>query len=413
MRKPPVYFKEAPNQVCRLHKSLYGLKEAPRQWYSKFSQALFTFGFQQSKANHSLFTRLHNGSFTALLVYVDDIIVASSSMDSIAALQSFLSEHFWIKCLGNLCYFLGIEVACSSKGISICQRKYALDILSDADVLNTRPLKLPMEQNLKLRIDDGLPLSDPLPYRRLVGRLIYLTITRPDISYVVHVLSQFMTTPTSSHQHAAHQVLRYIKNAPGQGLLFPSSSSFHLRGYTNSDWASCPNSRCSITGFCIFLGSSLISWRSKKQTVVSRSSVEVEYRAMATTSCELQWLSYILQDLHFSVSLPANLYYDNQATLHIAANPVFHERTKHIEIDCHLIRYKIQSGFLRTSHVRSSLQLADVFTKALPSTQLGFLLSKMGIENIYSPSCVGILEDDESANRESNTTTCPTNSQQI
>ncbi|XP_031268944.1 uncharacterized protein LOC116127439 [Pistacia vera] len=200
-------------------------------------------------------------------------------MDSIVALQSFLSEHFRIKCLGNLRYFLGIEVACSSKGISICQRKYALDILSDAGVLGTRPLKLPMEQNLKLRMDDGQPLSDPLPYRRL--------------------------------QHAAHQVLHYIKNAPGQGLLFPSSSFFHLQGYTDSDWASCPNSRLSITGFCIFLGSSLISWHSKKQTVVSRSSAEAEYRAMATTSCELQWLSYILQDLHISVSLPADLYCDN------------------------------------------------------------------------------------------------------
>ncbi|KAF5460182.1 hypothetical protein F2P56_020069 [Juglans regia] len=288
MRKPPGYLKGSPTQVCQLNKSLYGLKQASRQWYSKFSNALIVFGFQQSKADYSLFTRLHNGSFTAFLVYVNDIIVASSSLDSIDDLQSFLNNHFHIKCLGDLRFFLDIEVARSSKGISICQRKYSLDILSNAGFLGTHPLKLPMDQNLKLRKDDSTVLSDPLPYRRLVGRLIYLTITRPDISYVIHVLSQFMTTPSSSHLHAAQQVLRYIKNVPGQGLLFPSNSALLLQGYTYSNWAFCPDSRRSITGFCIFLGTSLISWRSKKQSVVSRSSTEVEYRAMATTSCELQ-----------------------------------------------------------------------------------------------------------------------------
>ncbi|XP_041000612.1 uncharacterized mitochondrial protein AtMg00810-like [Juglans microcarpa x Juglans regia] len=225
---------------------------------------LATTSIQAVQSDYSLFTQLKNGSFTALLIYVDDIVVASSHMDSIEVLQRFLNDHFIIKSIGNLRYFLSIEVARSSKGISICQRKYALDILANAGSLGSRPLKLPMDQNLKLHKDDGDPLLDPLPYRRLVGRLVYLTITRPNLYYSVQHLSQFMTVPITTHLHAAHQVLRYIKNALGQGLLFSSSSSLTLRACSDSDWAFCPDSRHSVTGFCIFLGQSLISWRSKK-----------------------------------------------------------------------------------------------------------------------------------------------------
>ncbi|KAF5452256.1 hypothetical protein F2P56_027276, partial [Juglans regia] len=188
-------------------------------------------------------------------------------------------------------------------------------------MLGCKPLKLPLEQNSKLSKEDGTPISDPSIYRRLIGRLLYLTITRPDISFAVQLLSQFMDKPMSTHLAAVYKILRYIKTSPGQGILLSSSSQIQLRAYCDSDWASCPDSRRSTTGYCIFLGQSLVSWKSKKQNVVSRSSAESEYRSMATTCSELTWLRYLLQDLGLHHPQPVFLFCDNQAALHIAANP--------------------------------------------------------------------------------------------
>ncbi|GMH16027.1 hypothetical protein Nepgr_017868 [Nepenthes gracilis] len=206
MQKPPGYTKGKPDQVCKLLKSIYGLKQASRQWYSKLSTSLIAYGFTQSKADYSLFTKQDDQSFTVLLVYVDDIIVASSSLAPIHSVKSYLNRTFKIKNLGVLQYFLGIEVARSSTGIHICQRKYALDILADSGFLGSKPLKLPMDQNLKLSKETGTVLQDPSVYRRLIGRLLYLTVTRPNICYAVHILSQFMTRPTFSHMNVAYQI---------------------------------------------------------------------------------------------------------------------------------------------------------------------------------------------------------------
>lgn len=386
MRKPPGYTKGTPNQVCRLLKSIYGLKQASRQWYSIFSAALIEFGFTQSKADYSLFTMTTDHSFTALLVYVDDIVIAGSSLPQIETIQKFLSNRFRIKALGDLRYFLGLEVARSSKGIVISQRKYTLDMLADVGLLGAKPVKLPMDQNLKLGRNTGKPIPDPTVYRRLIGKLMYLSFTRPDICYAIQNLSQYMESPSNIHLAAVHKVIRYLKTAPGQGLLFPSSSTLNLQAFCDSDWASCPDSRRSVTGYCIFLRDSLISWKSKKQSAVSRSSAEAEYRSMASTCCEITWLKYLLKDLQIDISKPVLLHCDNQAALHIASNPVFHERTKHIELDCHLIRDQIEAGHICTSYVNTQSQLADMFTKALSSIILRSHLSKMGIENIYSPS---------------------------
>eukprot|EP00258_Populus_trichocarpa_P045856 XP_024461875.1 uncharacterized protein LOC112328334 [Populus trichocarpa] len=389
MRKPPGYNKGTTGQVCKLLKSLYGLKQASRQWYAKLTSCLLDFGFSQSKADYSLFTMSTSTSFTALLVYVDDIIFASSSMNNITAVKDCLYDRFKIKDLSALRFFLGIEVARSPTGIHICQRKYALDILADSGILGCKPVKIPMEQNSRLCKDEGDCLDNPSTYRRLIGRLLYLTITKPDISYPVQVLSQFMDKPSKTHLTAAHKVLRYIKSAPGQGLSLSASSNFELIAYCDSDWASCPDTRRSVTGYCVLLGQSLISWKSKKQSIVSRSSAEVEYRAMAATVSELTWLRFLFADLHIEHSQVATFYCDNQAAIHIASNPVFHERTKHIELDCHLIIDKILEGSIVTMHVPTHLQRTDLLTKALPSSLLRSHLLKLGIVNLHSPSCGG------------------------
>ncbi|KAI9176776.1 hypothetical protein LWI28_007083 [Acer negundo] len=267
------------NLVCRLHKSLYGLKQASRQWFAKFSEAICSTGFVQSWADCSLFTKTKGKLFTNLLIYVDDILITGNDFVSIAATKKFLHSHFNCKDLGNLKYFLGIEVSTSKKGIYISQRKYALKIIEDVGLLGAAPIDTPMDRNLKL-LDKSDLLKDPSRYRRLVGRLIYLTVSRPDITYAVHVLSRFMHQPRKLHMEAALRVVRYLKGAPGQGLFFSSNSDFRLRAYCDSDWAGCPLTRRSTTDYCVFLGPSLISWRSKRQKTVSLSSAEAEYRAM-------------------------------------------------------------------------------------------------------------------------------------
>ena len=331
------------NAVCRLHKSLYGLQQASRQWYAKFSQFLLSTGFKQSATDHSMFIKRNDTSFLCLLVYVDDIIVVGNCSQTIESFKQVLDGKFKLKDLGDLKFFLVLEVACSQQGIFICQRHYALQLLTDAGLLGCKPSKTPMEPNLKLSKEEGELLTDPMMYRRLIGKLLYLTITRPDLSFAVNRLSQFMSSPRQPHLLAAHKILQYVKGTLGQGLFFSAESSLQLKAFVDSDWATCPDTRRSTTGFCIFLGDSLISWKSKKQPTVSRSSVEVEYQSMANATCKLVWLITLLKDFGIDHTHPALLFCDNQAALHIAANPVFHERTKHIEVDCRVVWEKIQS----------------------------------------------------------------------
>jgi hypothetical protein len=384
MSPPPGLRRQGENYVCRLHKSLYGLKQASRQWFAKFTEAILSAGFTQSKADYSLFIHKVGNSLTILLIYVDDILITGNNLDSIKTLKQFLHTRFRIKDLGDLKYFLGIEIARSSKGIYLSQRKYALEIIKDSGFLGAKPIEFPMEET-KLS-NKGELLKDPAAYRRLVGRLIYLTITRPDITYSVHVLSRFMHEPRVHHMVAALRVVRYLKSCPGQGLLLHTGNDLSLRAFCDSDWAGCPITRRSTTGYCVFLGKSLISWRTKRQKTVSLSSAEAEYRAMAGTCCELTWLQNLFADLHIPIAKPAMLYCDNQAALHIAANPVFHERTRHIEMDCHFIRDKIIDGSIRTRFVGTLQQLADIFTKALGKERFKNLLHKLGVLDIHSPT---------------------------
>lgn len=207
-------------------------------------------------------------------------------------------------------------------------------------------------------------MSDSASYQRLVGRLIYLTITMPDISYVVHFLSQYMSSPRVPHLDTATKLVKYLKGTAGQGLFFPANSSLSLAAFCDADWATCKDTRRSISGYCVLLGNSLISWKCKRHTV-SRSSAEVEYRSMTNVCCELTWLKSVLRDFKVQITRPISLYCDNEATLHITSNPVFHERTKHTEIDCHLVRDLLVKGVITTCHLPTSSQPTDLFTKAL------------------------------------------------
>ncbi|KAK9048060.1 hypothetical protein SSX86_032977 [Deinandra increscens subsp. villosa] len=243
-----------------------------------------------------------------------------------------------------------------------------------------------MEQNLKLNKGDEEPRVDESQYRRLVGRLLYLQATRPDIAYSVNVLSQFVSDPRQNHMDAATRVLRYLKATPGQGILLPKEGGTSLISYCDSDWLGCPYTRRSRTGYLLLLGGAPISWKSKKQSVVSRSSAEAEYRAMATIVSEILWIRWLLKELEVGPTGPTHLFCDNQAARHIANNPVFHEQTKHVEMDCYFVRERVESGEIKPRYIDTKSQVADLFTKALGSHQLNFLLNKLGIKNLHAPT---------------------------
>ncbi|KAM0038353.1 putative RNA-directed DNA polymerase [Helianthus debilis subsp. tardiflorus] len=387
MSLPEGYGSNNVSKVCKLNKSLYGLKQAPRMWNEKLVGVLLDAGFVQSKCDTSLFVKSVDDVFIVLLVYVDDIVITGNSVSEIESVKQGLKTKFLIKDFGLLQYFLGIEVLTCETGICLSQRKYCTDLLTEYGMLGCKPVTVPIEQshvvNTLLESNTGL-LDNITGYQQLIGKLIYLSHTRPDISYAVHVLSQFMHSPTDGHLKLAFRLLRYLKSSPGKGLLFSNNDSFNLTVFSDSDWAKCLMSRKSVTGFCVFLGNSLISWKSKKQSTVSRSSAEAEYRAMCAATCESIWLKNLLSELKVVVEVPINLFCDNNAALSIAANPVFHDRTTHFELDLFFLRDLIAKGVIKCVGINSDKQIADIFTKGVLVKDHQVLCQELKLYDLFS-----------------------------
>nr|GEW06400.1 putative reverse transcriptase, RNA-dependent DNA polymerase, Gag-polypeptide of LTR copia-type [Tanacetum cinerariifolium] len=312
------------------------IPQASRNWYKKLTSFLLSLNFKQSKADYFLFTYQKAGVYVVILIYVDDVIIVGDNSEKIQQIKQQLGDEFSIKNLGPLKYFLGIEVAKTSDGLVLSQRKYILDILKDSEMLGCRPSVFPFDQGTKLDKGEEEARVDATQYRRLVGRLLYLQATRPDVTYAINVLSQFVSDPRQNHLEAAKRVLRYLKGTPGKGILLPREGPTTLTAYCHSDWLGCPFTRRSKTGYLLLFSSGPISWKTKKHSVVSRSSAEAEYRAMASTVSEIIWVRWLLKDMQVQLTTPTSLFCDNQAARHIANNPVYHERTKHVEMDCFL-----------------------------------------------------------------------------
>ncbi|RVX10055.1 Retrovirus-related Pol polyprotein from transposon RE1 [Vitis vinifera] len=282
-------------------------------------------------------------------------------MDIPAGLEttSNFNKEFEIKDLGNLKYFLGMEIARSKKGIAVSQRKYVLNLLNETGMLGCKPAETPMDTTVKLEESDGSAPVDKGRYQRLVGKLIYLSHTRPDIGFSVSVVSQFMNNPTEKHMTAVIRILRYLKMTPGKGSSFKEQQRKRLRF------------------FQMQIG--------QQETVsVARSSAEAEFRAMAQGICEGIWLNRLLEELQVPLKHPMVLYCDNQAAISIAKNPVHHDRTKHVEIDRHFIKEKIEEGVFKVSYTPTNCQTADILTKALARVNFEDLTEKLGMINIYN-----------------------------
>lgn len=306
------------NYVCRLKKSIYGLKQASREWHAKLVEELLCQDFLQSKNDYNLFIKKSGDLICIAAVYVDDVILTGNDTVAIATLKQHLDDKFGIKDLGSLHYFLGIEITHTTHGIVLCQQKFARELLREFDIDTSHPTYTPLLVHLKLSSTNGELLTQPDIYRSLVGKLNYLTNTRLDLSYTVQTLNQYMHAPRTSHLSALHHTLRYIAGSITHGILLHAFNQLTLQAFSDADWASCIDTRHSITGYILLFGNSPITWKSKKQSTVSKSSAEAEYRVMASAAVEVTWVVCLLEELGVSNLKPVTLHCDNQYALHIA-----------------------------------------------------------------------------------------------
>ncbi|XP_073130887.1 secreted RxLR effector protein 161-like [Henckelia pumila] len=254
-------------------------------------------------------------------------------------------------------------------------------------MLACQPADTPVEEVLKLCAENNQVPIDKMRYQRLVGRLMYLAHTRPDLAYSLSVVSQFMQNPGEQHMNAVMRILRYLKSAPGKGILFSKNTGDQsINVYTDADWAGAIDDRRSTSGYFTFVGGNLVTWRSKKQNIVARSSAEAEYRGMSLGICEALWLRLLLHDLGYFSSQPIRLYCDNKAACDIAHNPVQHDRTKHVEVDRFFIKEKLDDKIVELPKIRSEDQLADILTKAVSFKIFSKFLDKLGMHDIYAPT---------------------------
>jgi hypothetical protein len=332
MKQPPCYVdSNFPQHVCKLGKALYGLKQAPRAWYSKLSVKLVRLGFKISKADTSLFIYNKSGVTIFLLVYVDDIIITSSSQVVVMALLGDMGSNFALKDLGDLHYFLGIQVTRRPDGLCLSQEKYAMEVLQKAGMHKCKSVST--VEKLVIGTRNTLTDEEATRYRSIIRGLQYVTLTRPDISFAFNRVCQFLHTPTDFHMVAVKRILRCVQGTLNIGLKFHSASSF-----SDVDWAGCPNDRRSTSGFVMYLGSNLVSWSSRKQPTVSRLSTEAEYKALVNATTEIVWVQSVLKEFGVKQSSTLVLWCDNIEAKYLSANPTFHARMKHVEVDYHFVR---------------------------------------------------------------------------
>ncbi|KAI0507666.1 hypothetical protein KFK09_013793 [Dendrobium nobile] len=379
-----------PNLVCLLRKAIYGLRWAPRQWYTTFSSYLIQLGFQHSKSDPSLLTLRKGHTQIYLLVYVEDILITGNDESAISTFLDKLNATFSLKHLGTANHFLGIKIQQLPDKYFLSQHAYALSIIKQANLLNCNPTANPSCTKMPAAIPTDNKLGDPSLYRKLTGALQYLTITRPDIAYAVNNLSQHIHDPQPIHIYLLKRLIRYIKGSANLGLSI-TKSDLRLQTFSDADWASDPITRKSTTGYCTFLGSTLVSWAVKKQTTVSRSSTESEYRALAAATADTIWLKRLLHDFHNDHEQPIDLHSDNTSAIALANNPVFHARTKHIKIDHRFVRENISSNHIRLLPIKTVDQIADLLTKPLSTTRFRLLRDKLTISaDLFV--CGGLLE---------------------
>lgn len=375
------------NQVCKLKKSLYGLKQAPRQWYKKFDTFMTNTGFSRCHGDHCCYFKKLGTSYLILLLYVDDMLVAGSSMDEIVNLKAQLSKEFAMKDLGSAKKILGMRISRDrARGkLKLSQEEYVKKVLKRFNMENAKPVSTPLASHFKLSsernavTDEEQSYMASVPYASAVGSLMYAMVnTRPDIAHAVGVVSRFMANPDKEHWEAVKWILRYLKGTTDLALCY-GGSDICLQGFVDSDLAGDIDSRKSTTGYVFTLGSAAVSWVSRLQRIVTISTTEAEYVA-ATEACkEMVWLRSFMKELGKEQD-KCRLFSDSQSAIHLAKNVAFHSRTKHIDIKYHFIRSLLEEGQFTLEKIHTSENPADMFTKVVTVGKLKACSASVGLQ---------------------------------
>ncbi|GKD41539.1 ribonuclease H-like domain-containing protein [Tanacetum coccineum] len=352
MHQPPGFTNLAyPDYVFLLQKSLYGLNKAPELGFNDLPAMLFEPVSITAKPTR-LSSSSTRGHTQLTYFYMWMIILITSSTSLMQRIISLLHGEFAMTDLGPLNYFLGISATRTTSGIFLSQKKYATEILERAQMLNCNPCRTLVDIEKKIG-PEGSPVTDPTLYRSLARALQYLTFTRPDLSYAVQQLCLYTHDPREPHLNAMKRVLHYLLGTTDLGLQLFRSSTSQLIAYSDADWAGCPATRRSTSGYCVFLGDNLLTWSSKHQDTLSRSSAEAEYHGVANAVAEISWICNLLRELHTPLSTATLVYCDKVSVVYMSANPVQLQHTKHIEIDIHFVRDKLAAGHVLVLHVPS------------------------------------------------------------
>ncbi|KAI3692517.1 hypothetical protein L6452_32334 [Arctium lappa] len=369
-----------PDRVYKLKKALYGLHQAPRAWYDTLSSYLLENGFERGVIDKTLFIKRKKKEILLVQIYVDDIIFGSTRDSMCKEFEDLMYQRFKMSSMGELTFFLGLQVQQKSDGIFICQSKYVQDILTKFGFSDSKPASTPMETHKQITADLEGEDMDVHHYRSMIGSLMYLTASRPDIMFPVCVYARFQVRPKQSHFQAIKRIFRYLKGQPRLGLWYPHDSPFDLIAYSDSDLGGANLDRKSTSGGCQFLGARLVSWQCKKQTTVSTSTTEAEYIAAASCCSQVLWIQN--QMLDYGVTfLHTPIFIDNSSAISIVNNPVKHSKTKHIEIRYHFIRDCNEKKLVQVVKVHTDNQFADLFTKAFDVGRFTFLVTSVGMIN--------------------------------
>ncbi|GJX12814.1 putative ribonuclease H-like domain-containing protein [Tanacetum coccineum] len=352
-----------PKKVYKVVKALYGLHQAPRAWYATLSTFLLKNGYRRGTIDKTLFIKKDKHDIILVQVYVDDIIFGSTKKSWCDEFEALMKSRFQMSSMGELTFFLGLQVKQKADGIFISQDKYVAEILKKFDFANVKTASTPIETQKPLVKDEEASDVDVHLYRSMIGSLMYLTASRPDIMFAVCACSRFQVTPKSSHLSAVKRIFRYLKGKPKLGLWYPRVSSFDLESYSDSDYAGANLDRKSTTGGCQFLGRRLISWQCKKQTIVATSTTEAEYVAAASCCGQVLWIQNQMLDYGFNF-MNTKIYIDNESTICIVKNPVYHSKTKHIAIRHHFIRDAYEKKLIQVLKIHTDDNVADLLTKA-------------------------------------------------
>ncbi|CAJ2652909.1 unnamed protein product [Trifolium pratense] len=381
--KQPPGFEDVsnPEHVFKLKKSLYGLKQAPRAWYDRLSNFLLEKGFEKGKVDCTLFRKTTKEDILIIQIYVDDIIFGSTNAALCKNFSKIMQDEFEMSMMGELKFFLGIQINQKKEGTYVHQSKYTKELLKKFNLDDCKIMNTPMHPTTNMGKSDDEGKVDQKIYRGMIGSLLYLTASRPDILFSVCLCARFQSDPRESHLTAVKRIFRYLKGTTNLGLLYKKSNDYVLNGFCDADYAGDKIERKSTSGNCQFVGENLISWASKRQTTIALSTAEAEYISAAKCCTQLLWLKYQLEDYQVS-SNNIPLYCDNTAAIHLSKNPILHSRAKHIEIKHHFIRDYVQRGIIDIKFVDTENQWADIFTKALSVERFDFIKKHLNMFSI-------------------------------